>query len=109
MDQVLVQGKQYFGFGCPVALETEIVGDHLEELIHRESGVEHVSELDTLRRQKSAEALEHSRFSSSDFAGKDDEPLFALHAIDEIGQSLLMLRASVKKARIGTQIERVFF
>ena len=33
----------------------------------------------------------------------------ALDAIDQIGQSLFMLRASIQEARIGAEVERVFF
>ena len=43
--------------------------------------------------------------AGADFPGKHNEPLTALHAVNQVCQCLLMLCAAIQKTRIGTQIE----
>src|SRR5205807_9495942 len=62
-----------------------------------------------LRHEKVAQTLEQCRFTGADLPAKDDESLAALHAVNQIGQGLLMLRASVEKTWIGTEVERTLF
>ena len=45
-----------------------------------------------------AQALEHGGLAGAHFAGQHDEPLAALHAVDQIRQSLFVLYAAVQES-----------
>ena len=83
--QHLVQREKYFRFRCALTRQVQIVGDHLEELLRVDAGVEQESELDVLRFQVIAQAFEHRRFARAHLARQDDKSLTRLYAIYQIG------------------------
>ena len=89
-------------------VQAEIVRQHLEELLRRQARIEQRGEDDLLGGQKIAQALEHHGLARAHFPGQDHEAFAALHAVDEVRQRLLVLRAAEQKRRVRAQAERVF-
>ena len=56
-----------------------------------------------------AQTFEHGGLAGSYFASENDEPFAALNSIDQVGDRFLVLFASIKEGRIGTQAKRVCF
>src|SRR5579875_2820259 len=99
--------EQDIGFRFAIALQIEIVSHHFKELIRSDAGIKNKGELDTLRIQIVSQALEHGSFSRTHLARKDNKSLAAAHAIDQIGESFLMLWTPVKEVRVRTDVKRV--
>ena len=107
LQQHVVQGEQDFGLGEAVAPQIQIVGQHLEELLHGQTRIEQGGEGDLLRVEKVAQALQHGGLAGADLAGEDDEALAALHAIDQVGQRFFVLRAPEQERRVRAHVERI--
>ncbi len=88
--------------------QAEIVGNHLEELVGVDSGVEKEGEFDELRVKVIAEALEHGGLAGADLPGQDDKPLAAMDTVDQVCEGLLMLGAAVEERRVRAEIEGAF-
>ena len=102
-----VQREQHFGLRFTVAIQIEIEGHHLEELIRRQSRVEDEGKLGAHAVQVIAQALEHGCFPGAHFAGEYDKSFPAANAVDQVCQGFFVLRAAIKKLGIRTDIERV--
>src|SRR6185437_1284711 len=108
LDQKIVQREEDLRLRFPVALEVQIVCDHLEELRGRDPRVKQKRELDALIFQIVAQAFEHRRLTGANLASQHKKALPALHAVNQIGESLFMLLAAIKKCRIGAKAEWAF-
>ena len=108
LQQHVVEREQDLGLRQAVAAQIEIVGQQLEELLHREAGVEQGREGDLLRVEEIAQALEHGGLAGADLPGERDETLTALHPINQAGERFLVLRAPEQKRGVRAHVERVF-
>src|ERR1035441_8443869 len=106
-QQHVIQGEQNLGLGEAVAAQVKIVSQEFEELFDGEAGVEEGSEGNLLGVEEIAQTLQHGGLAGADLAGKGDESLTALHAVDEAGESFFVLRTPEEKRRVGTHVERV--
>ncbi len=55
------------------------------------------------------EAIDKRGFAGADFAGEGDKALAGLNAIHQSRQGFLDLFRQIEKARIGIDVERIFF
>ena len=68
LHQQLIEREQNFGLRSARARQVQIVGDHLEKLIDIDAGIEQERELDVLRFQIIAQALEHGGLAGAHLA-----------------------------------------
>ncbi len=108
VEQELIQREKDFGFRPAVALQVEIIGDHFEELVGADAGVENAGEFDAVGVELVAEAFEQGGLAGADLAGEHDEAFAAVDAVDQVCERLFVLGASVKEGRIRTEVERTF-
>ena len=102
VNQHGVQREQHFRFGIAHALQVEIVRDHLEELLGRQSRIEKKGKRRMVSGEMVAQAFEHRRFACAHLAGQHDKTFTALHPVNEAREGFFVLSASIEKRRVGT-------
>src|ERR1035438_8549759 len=107
LQQHVVEREKHFGLRMAIAAQLQIVREELEKLLHGKARVEERGEGDLLGVEEIPQAFEHGGFAGADLAGEDDKTLAALHAIDEVGEGLFVLRTPKQEPRVGAHVKRI--
>jgi len=87
-----------------VHLDAELLAHRLQQLQHRELGVEDVGDVAALGHLLE-EAAAHRGLAGADFAGQQHEAAAAAHAVQQVGQRLAVALAHEQVARVGRDRE----
>jgi hypothetical protein len=87
-------------------LDMELVADRLQQLDHRELGVEDVGDV-AMRRDLLEEQPANRGLAGADLAGQQHEAASAAQAVQQVGERLAVPLAHEQVARIGRDRERI--
>src|SRR5216683_333345 len=108
-EQPVIELEKLLALGFGLAGNIEFGEDEIEELAGIHAGVEKESGTRPTVMQPVEQTIDQCGLAGADFAGKSDEAFAGLNAVHQAGQGFLDLLGEKEKARIGVDVERVFF
>src|ERR1017187_1183523 len=107
LDEVAVQIKQHLGLGAPGIGQPQVGHDVLEELHHRQQGIENVAESDVFLAQLRQQATNQQGLARAHLAGDHNEALPAANSVVQVGQGFIVPRRRMVEERVGANLKGI--
>src|SRR5258708_26202906 len=108
-EKPVIELEKLLALGVRLAGNIEFGQDEIEELAGIHPGVEEESGARTAMVKPVEQAIDQGGLAGADFARKGNEAFTGLNSVHQACQRLLNLLRKKKEARIGVDVERVFF